>query len=84
MNSPGVVLLNPCLSSSTNVSYTDMGISGRALATKIVAQNARDCVICGCGNTVSTGQRFNGYLVFGAIAKVTCDLASEIPCTCIK
>ena len=24
------------------------------------------------------------YLVFGATPKVTCDLSSEIPCTCIK
>ena len=42
MNSERVVLLSPCLSSSANVSYTDTGISGTALATKIVAQDARD------------------------------------------
>ena len=35
-------------------------------------------------NTVSVNERFGNYLVFGAIAKVTCDLASEIPFTCIE
>ena len=29
-------------------------------------------------------KRVGGYLVFGAIAEVTYDLASEIPCTCMK
>ena len=48
--SPGVVLLNLCLSSSMNVLYTDMGISRKVLTTKIIAQNARDSVICGCAS----------------------------------
>ena len=35
-------------------------------------------------NTASMNKRIGGYLVFGAIAEVTYDLASEIPCTCIQ
>ena len=52
MNSGGMVLLSLCLFSSTKVLYTDTGISGTALATKIVAQDARDrdlwCVSIQC------------------------------------
>ena len=81
MNSPGVVLSNPCLSSSTNAPYTDTVISGRAFATKIVAQNGRDCVICGACYYNVDEQEVDGYLVFGAIDKVICNLASGIPCT---
>ena len=43
----GVVLLNPCLSSSTNVSYREIGMAGMEVIIKITAVNARDCVIYG-------------------------------------
>ena len=66
MNSPGVVLLDPYLSSSTNVPYTATGYFWKS------ARHTSGCTECEglCDlwmrvNTVSMNKRFYGYLVFG-------------------
>lgn len=46
MNNPGVVLLNPCFSSSTKVLYTESGIAGTEEMKNSTAEKAIDCKIC--------------------------------------
>ena len=45
MNKVGVVLLNPCFSSSTNVWYTESSVLMRDKDRNSIPANASDCVI---------------------------------------